>query len=134
MPNSEIVTYKVNDYMISLSEVMQLPPRDMNTFDLSWDILSEKNITSEYCILRKVGSYELEWAQILTVSYEDDLVFVESEMPSIWGEGATLEEALKSYEDFLLYDFESYQNTPIENLDFFAQQELKLYKYLLKVA
>lgn len=85
-------------------------------------------------IIRKIRNYSLTWPLILTITYENNLVFVENEMPNIWGEGDTLEEAKKSFEHYFLYEFESYKNTPLEKMDYFAQEELKLYKALLGIS
>ena len=101
---------------------------DSSGIDSRINISVRRNTSTEIVIIRNIRNYSLAWPLILTVTYENDLVFVESEMPNIWGEGDTLEEAKQSFEDFFLYEFESYKNTPIEKMDFFAQEELKLYK------
>lgn len=89
--------------------------------------------SSEIKVLRKIEDYSLEIPIILSVSYQEDSVFVEDEYLNLWGEGDSIEEAIKSFEDFFLYDFESYKDTPLDRMDFYAQEKLRYYKYLLKI-
>ena len=95
---------------------------------------TKTNTSTGIKILKKVGQYNLAWPIILSISYIDDLICVESKTPHLWGEGETLDKAIKSYENFFLYDLESYLDSPIEKLDYYAQQELALYKVLLNIA
>lgn len=90
-------------------------------------------VSNDVFLLSRVKNRPLRHAIMLTVAHEENLIVVESQTPKIWGEGETLEEAIKSYEDFFMYDLKSYLNTPIEKMDFFARQELKLYKDLLNI-
>lgn len=96
--------------------------------------LEKQYVTPEIRIINKIGKYNLAWPIILTITYENDLIFIESETPNLWGEGESIEDAIRSYENFFLYDFESYKNTPKEKLDYFAQQELNLYRALLNIS
>lgn len=107
---------------------------DSSGLSLRINVSVRRNTSTEIEIIRKIRNYSLAWPLILTVTYENDLVFIESEMPNIWGEGDTLEEAKQSFEHYFLYEFESYKNAPIEKMDHFAQEELKLYKALLGIS
>lgn len=134
MPNKEIQIFQIPPYSqipyVSASYLTQTPAG----LEIDQDIIINKSISTEIRIVRKIRTYRLAWSLILSVSYEDDLVFVDSEVPNIWGEGDTLEEAIKSYEDYFFYEFDSYKDTPSEEMDFFARQELKLYKALLNIS
>jgi hypothetical protein len=101
--------------------------------DSKQNIILGANLSREIKIIRKVENYELEIPLMLTVSYRDNLIFVENEFLNLWGEGDSIEEAIKSFENFFLYDFKSYMDTPPNRMDLFAQEKLKYYKYLLKI-
>jgi len=124
------------DYSKKMWEAFDTRTIIMNTQDINFrtNVSIRRNSSDEILIIRRIGKYDLAWPIILTVLHENDLIFVESENPYIWGEGDTIEEAKQSFEDFFLYEFESYKNTPIEKMDFFAQEELKLYKVLLNIS
>lgn len=134
MQNKEIQLYEIPIYLKSSSGPEKVILQKSSDIVLEHNILLEEIISSDICIVRRIGKYNLARYLILTVVYEAGLVFVENQEFNIWGEGKTLYEALKSFEDFFLYDFESYKNTPIEKMDFLARQELKLYKTLLNIS
>jgi hypothetical protein len=134
MSNKEIQTFQVQQYFQSSFAIEDYTLQGTKGLYLVQDFILKKSVSTEFQIVRKIKNYRLAWPLILSVSYEDDLVFVESEMPNLWGEGSTEEEALKSYEDYFIYDFKSYKNIPQEKLDFFARQEFKLYKALLNIS
>jgi len=134
MQNKEIQSYEIPIYQRSSTDPIEVILQKSSDIVLEHNILLEEVIPSDICIVRRIGKYNLSRYLILTVAYEADLVFVENQEFNIWGEGDTLDKALKSFEDFFLYDFESYKNTPIEKMDFFARQELKLYKALLNIS
>lgn len=103
--------------------------RDLN---LIRNVSLKSDISIEIRIIRHIKSQKLSQPLILTVSHEDNLVFIEEEILNIWSEGDTYEEALENFEDFFLYDFESYKNMPKKKMDVYAREVLKLYRALLK--
>jgi len=133
MSNRAIHSFKIPQYNQSSYGTAIYPTHEPVALGFAQDVTLSANV-SAFRIIRKIGGRRLAWPLILSVYYEDDLIFVESDMPDLWGEGVTFEEALKSYEDFFFYEFESYKNSPPEEMDFFALQELKLYKALLNIS
>lgn len=139
--NSEIECYRVNNISIqsSINRVTNFEILPFNIF-ASFNPNLKQNITlggilsPEIKIIRKVDNNELEIPLMLTVSYRRNSVFIENEYLNLWGEGDSVEEAIKSFEDFFLYDFESYKDTPVEKMDILAQEKLRRYKYLLKIS
>lgn len=105
---------------------------NISSINLRHNISLKKNISTEIKIIDQIRDYKLAWSLILTINYEDDLVFIKEETLNIWCEGDTLEEVLEDFEDFFLYDFESYKNMPEGKMDVSARNALKLYQALLK--
>jgi len=134
MQNKEIHSYKIPPYQKSSPGLIEVPVQKSSYISTEQIILFNEIVSNDICIVKRIGSYNLSRFLILTVVYESGLVFIENHEFNTWGEGNTLDEALKSFEDFFLYDFESYKNTPIEKMDFFARQELKSYKTLQNIS
>jgi hypothetical protein len=89
--------------------------------------------SSEIRYIQKLGGHNLTRPLELRISYRADHVFVDNEELNLWGEGSSLEEAEKSFEDFFLHDFKIYKKTPAKKMDFSAREKLKAYKNLLKI-
>jgi len=131
--NSE-TTWQSLENSVTNFEILPFDIFSSLDLNLKQNIALGGSLGPEIKIIRKVDSYELEIPLMLMVSYRGNLVFVEDEYLNIWGEGDTIEQAIKSFENFFLYDFKSYMDTPPNRMDLFAQEKLKYYKYLLKIA
>ncbi len=133
LQNKEIITYEMPAFKITESWIKNVSFKESESLDLTFNIPTLEYTHNDNWIIEKIGNYNLARYLILTVSYEENLFFVENEEFNIWGDGNTLDQAFTSFENFFLYDLNSYLTTPLENMDIFARQELKKYKSILNI-
>lgn len=84
-------------------------------------------------LLTKVGKYSLAHRILIEIIYEDAIYLAKNAEFNVWGEGSTEKDAIRSLENFILYDFNSYRKTPEDKLDECAKQELAKYKTLIHI-
>lgn len=133
MKNKEIFNYELPISQIGtpgptkvlVQETCEISPRQ--------DFAILVNLPTDICLVTKIGKYNLSRFLMLTAIYEGGLVFVENQEFNIWGEGKTLDGAIKSFEEFFLYDFKSYKNITEKKMDFAARRQLKSYKEILNI-
>lgn len=134
MQNKEIFTYEIPNYLINEPSSKHLSTAESASIDLTLNFSLMEKLYRDIWIIKKIGKYNLSRYLILSVSYEEDLFFVENREFNIWGDGETLNQAFKSFEDFFLYDLMSYLKTSPKDMDYFACQELRRYKDILNIS
>jgi len=107
--------------------------RDEAPISIPISIFYENKSSKNLCFVYKVMDYVLTRPLLLQVSQIDELFVVENSEFNLWGDGKTFDDAYNSFIDFLIYDIESYKNTLIAEMDYFAQLEWLKYKSLLGI-
>jgi len=131
MQNKDIQNYELQLLKQSCPSSMFKLPLQSSSSVSQFPYLSNKIAYRDICIITNIGKYSLNRYLLLEVDYEDGIFFVENREFNLWGEGASLNQAINSFKDFFLYDLKSYLNTPEKKMDYFARQKLKKYKSII---
>jgi hypothetical protein len=140
MVNEEMAAYQTND-LFSFSVINNIRSQINDKIFHPTKTESEgifrgfsmQRKSSDIVLLDKIGKYALARKLIVEIIKENDFYISKNDEFNIWGEGRTPREAIKSLGHFMLYDYNSYRETPLDKLDLCARRDLKKYEYIFQI-